>query len=251
MGRLDDRTVIVIGGAQGIGRGCALAAAAEGAHVVVGDLNAAGAHDVAAEATGRGARAIGMQTDVVERAQVDALVDAALTEFGQVDGLVNLAYFHKGPSPVTELSIDDLTRELHVDVVGCLVAMQAVYPYLRGRGGSIVNFSSSAGVEGLADRAAYSAAKAAVRLLSRTAALEWGRDDVRVNTVCPFSMSESLAAAVAAGTVDQAHLDSVSPLGRPGDPERDIGAGVAFLLSDDARYVTGQTLALDGGGLAL
>jgi NAD(P)-dependent dehydrogenase (short-subunit alcohol dehydrogenase family) len=106
-------------------------------------------------------------------------------------------------------------------------------------------------VEGLADRAAYSAAKAAVRILSRTAALEWGRDDVRVNTVCPFSMSEGLRAAVEAGTVDRAQLDSISPLGRPGDPERDIGAGVAFLLSDDARYVTGQTLALDGGGLAL
>ena len=183
-----------------------------------------------------------MRTDVVEREQVDALVQTALGEFGQVDGLVNLAYFHKGPSPVAELSVDDLTRELHVDVVGCLIAMQAVYPHLRGRGGSIVNFSSGAGVEGLAERAAYSAAKAAVRLLSRTAALEWGREDIRVNTVCPFAMSESLAAAVAAGTVDQAHLDAVSPLGRPGDPERDIGAGVAFLLSDDARYVTGQTI---------
>ncbi len=129
--------------------------------------------------------------------------------------------------------------------------MQAVYPHLRERGGSIVNFSSSAGVEGLADRAAYSAAKAGVRLLSRTAALEWGRDQIRVNTVCPFSMSESLAAAVAAGTVDQAHLDGVSPLGRPGDPEHDIGAGVAFLLSDDSRYLTGHTIVLDGGGLAL
>jgi NAD(P)-dependent dehydrogenase (short-subunit alcohol dehydrogenase family) len=251
MGRLDGKTVIVIGGAQGIGRGCVLAAASEGAHVVVGDLNEAGARDVAKEASARDTRAIGMGVDVVEREQVDALVSTALDEFGGLDGLVNLAYWHDGPSPLAELSPDSLARELHVDVVGCLVAMQAVHPHLRARGGSIVNFSSSAGVEGLAERAAYSAAKAGVRLLSRTAALEWGRDQIRVNTVCPFSMSESLAAAVAAGTVDQAHLDSVSPLGRPGDPEHDIGAGVAFLLSDDARYVTGQTVALDGGGLAL
>lgn len=250
MGRLDDKTVIVIGGAQGIGRGCVLASAAEGAHVIIGDLNEDGARAVATEAAVRGSGAIGMRVDVVEREQVDALVDTARAEFGHVDGLVNLAYWHDGPAPIAELSAASLARELHVDVVGCLVAMQAVYPHLRERGGSIVNFSSTAGVEGLAERSAYSAAKAGVRLLSRTAALEWGREQIRVNTVCPFSMSESLAAAVAAGTVDQAHLDSVSPLGRPGDPERDIGAGVAFLLSDDARYVTGQTIALDGGGLA-
>ncbi len=97
----------------------------------------------------------------------------------------------------------------------------------------------------------YAAAKAAIRNLSRTTALEWGADGIRVNCVCPFAMSPSLIEAVQAGTVDQAQLDAVSPLGRPGDPELDIGAGVAFLLSDDARYVTGQTFMLDGGGLAL
>src|SRR6266545_1460907 len=199
MGRLDGKTILVIGGAQGIGRGCVLAAAAEGAHVVIGDLNERGAAEVAADATARGARAVGMAGDVVGR----------------------------------------------------LIAMQAVYEELRAHGGSIVNFSSGAGVEGLAGRAAYSSAKAAVRLMSRTAALEWGAEGIRVNCVCPFAMSPSLADAVRAGTVDQAQLDAVSPLGRPGDPERDIGAGVAFLLSDDARYVTGQTFMLDGGGLAL
>jgi NAD(P)-dependent dehydrogenase (short-subunit alcohol dehydrogenase family) len=251
MGRLEGKTVIVIGGAQGIGRGCVLAAAAEGARVVVGDINEAGATEVAAAASARGATAIAGAVDVVDRATVDALVALALDQYGQLDGLVNLAYWHKGAVPLAELDADDLARELHVDVVGCLVAMQAVYPHLNERGGSIVNFSSAAGVEGLAERAAYSAAKAGVRLLSRTAALEWGRHQIRVNTVCPFSMSESLAAAVAAGTVDQAHLDGVSPLGRPGDPEHDIGAGVAFLLSDDSRYLTGHTIALDGGGLAL
>jgi NAD(P)-dependent dehydrogenase (short-subunit alcohol dehydrogenase family) len=251
MGRLDGKTVVVIGGAQGIGRGCALAAAEEGAHVVVGDLNDAGARETAAAASARGPLALGVQADVVARDQVDALVAHAIEQFGRVDGLVNLAYWHAGPVPIAELSAETLGRELEVDVVGCLVAMQAVYPHLRERGGSIVNFSSSAGVEGMADRGAYSAAKAGVRLLSRTAALEWGRDQIRVNTVCPFAMSEGLRAAVDAGTVDREQLDTISPLGRPGDPERDIGAGVAFLLSDDARYVTGHTIALDGGGLAL
>jgi NAD(P)-dependent dehydrogenase (short-subunit alcohol dehydrogenase family) len=251
MGRLDGKTILVIGGAQGIGRGCVLAAASEGAHVVIGDLNERGAIEVAADATARGARAVGVAGDVVDRESVDAMVAIARTEFGGLDGLVNLAYAHDGPSPLAELSTESLTRELHVDVVSCLIAMQAVYDELRAGGGSIVNFSSGAGVEGMAGRAAYSSAKAAVRLLSRTAALEWGAEGIRVNCVCPFAMSPSLADAVKAGTVDQAQLDAVSPLGRPGDPELDIGAGVAFLLSEDARYVTGQTFMLDGGGLAL
>ncbi len=187
MGRLDGKSIIVIGGAQGIGRGCVLAAAAEGARVIVGDLNEDGAHDVAEEAIRLGARTrSGCAPTSSTRDQVDALVQTALGEFGQLDGLVNLAYFAQGrrrrwPSSRS----DDLTRELHVDVVGCLVAMQAVYPHLRGRGGSIVNFSSGAGVEGLAERAAYSAAKAAVRLLSRTTALEWGRDQIRVEHGVP------------------------------------------------------------------
>jgi NAD(P)-dependent dehydrogenase (short-subunit alcohol dehydrogenase family) len=107
MGRLEGKSVIVIGGAQGIGRGCVLAAAAEGAHVVVGDINDRGAHEVAAEASGRGATAVGSAVDVVDRATVDELVALALDAYGQLDGLVNLAYWHKGAVPLAELEPDD------------------------------------------------------------------------------------------------------------------------------------------------
>lgn len=251
MGRLDGKAILIIGGAQGIGRGCALAAATEGAQLVVGDLNEAGARSVAEEATARGTQAVGRGGDVVDRNSVDALVATAVDEFGHLDGLVNLAYLHDDPVPVVELSVESLRRELEVDVIGCLVAMQAAYPALRESRGSVVNFSSGAGVEGLAGRPAYSTAKAAIRTLSRTTALEWGADGIRVNCVCPFALSPSLAAARDAGTVDAAYLDGLSPLGRIGDPELDIGAAVAFLLSDDARYFTGQTVMLDGGSMSL
>src|ERR1700730_6577389 len=105
MGRLDDKAILIIGGAQGIGRGCALAAATEGAQLVIGDLNEAGAHEVAKEASARGARAVGLRGDVVDRASVDAMVAAAVDAFGHLDGLVNLAYRHDDPVPVAELSV--------------------------------------------------------------------------------------------------------------------------------------------------
>jgi NAD(P)-dependent dehydrogenase (short-subunit alcohol dehydrogenase family) len=251
MGRLDGKTVLVIGGAQGIGRGCALAAASEGANLVVGDVSADDAQATAADARSRGARTVGMAVDVVEGEQVDAMVAAALAEFGAIDGLVNTAFLKADVVPLAEMSLDTLLRELQVDVVGCVRAMQAVYPHLRGKGGSIVNFSSGAGILGSEGRGGYSAAKAAIRGLSRTAALEWGVDNVRVNSVCPFSLSPSLQASIDAGTLDRTLLESTNPLRRIGDPELDIAPGVVFLLSDDARYVTGQTVALDGGVLSL
>jgi NAD(P)-dependent dehydrogenase (short-subunit alcohol dehydrogenase family) len=250
MGRLDGKTVLVIGGAQGIGRGCVLTAAAEGANLVVGDLNERGALAVAEEATARGAHAIGMAADVVDVAQVEAMVTTALDRFGTVDGLVNLAFAPTESTPLAQMPLHSLERELHVDVVGCVLAMQAVYPHLRGRGGSIVNFSSGAGVDGVPGRGGYSAAKAAIRIVSRVAALEWGRENIRVNSVCPYSMTPSYEAAIEREDLDRELLAAHVPLGRVGDPETDIGPGVAFLLSDDARYITGQTLALDGGALS-
>jgi NAD(P)-dependent dehydrogenase (short-subunit alcohol dehydrogenase family) len=247
MGRLDGKTVLVIGGAQGIGRGCALAAATEGANLVVGDVNEQGARATADDAIARGTRAIGQAVDVAERTELDGMIAAALREFGAIDGLVNTAFANTDASPLAELPVEVLERQLRVDVIGCVLAMQAIYPFLRERGGSIVNFSSSAGVHGQPGLAGYSATKAAIRAVSRTAALEWGGEAVRVNSICPFAMGPSIEHSIEEGYLDREQLDRASPLGRIGDPEHDIGPGVVFLLSDDARYVTGQTFALDGG----
>ena len=251
MGKLDGKTVLIIGGAQGIGRGSVLAVASEGANLVVGDINGDGALTTAADARGRGACGVGMTVDVVDHAQVDAMVAAALAEFGAIEGLVNVAFLRTDVVPVEDMSLDTFARELQVDVVGCLLAMQAVFPHLRERGGSIVNFSSGAGVHGIPGRSGYSAAKAAIRLLSRTAALEWGGLGIRVNSVCPWSLSPSLEESLRSGALSGVDIAKAAPLGRIGDPEADIGVGVTFLLSDDSRYMTGQTVALDGGSLAL
>ena len=217
--------------------------------MVVGDIDTDGARRTADEVVARGGHALGLAVNVVDIGQVEAMITAAIEEFGAIDGLVNLAFYRTDPIPLMDMSLDALSRELHIDVVGCLLAMQAVQPHLRGRNGSIVNFSSSAGINGQPGLAGYSAAKAAIRGLSRTAALEWAREGVRVNAVCPFSLTPSLELSFKRGTLDRAVVEAHNPMGRIGDAETDIGPGVVFLLSDDSRYITGQTLPLDGGSL--
>jgi 2-hydroxycyclohexanecarboxyl-CoA dehydrogenase len=248
-GRLDTKVVIAFGAGQGIGRGCALVMASQGATVVVADINTDTAKSVVGEIEGRGARGAAAACDVTDRDQVQSAIEVAVGGFGRLDGIVNLAVVgSNGCGMLEDMRVEDLRTQLEITVVGMYNTMTLSLPHLKERGGSIVNFSSGAAIEGTAGLAAYAAAKQGVRGLGLAAANEWGAYQVRVNAVCPLAMSPSVPVYFSTRPEGEYEASMAKvPLGRYGDPEADIGGAVAFLMSDDARFVTGQTIMLDGG----
>jgi NAD(P)-dependent dehydrogenase (short-subunit alcohol dehydrogenase family) len=246
-GRLVGKVALTFGGGRGIGRGACLAMAEEGAAVVVADINAEGAASVADEIAQRGGGAIGAHCDVTDAAQVGAAISAAVRSFDRVDAVINLAYAGTTRGPLEALTADRLRRELEVSVVGMFTTMTLALPELKKTRGSVVNFSSGAALEGTPGLAGYAAAKQAVRGLTHAAAREWGPYGVRANSIVPLGMGPAVERFYAGDPDAFARSVSTIPLGRYGDPERDIGPAIAFLVSDDARYITGQTILLDGG----
>lgn len=250
-GRLQGKVAIVTGGGQGVGRGVALALARDGAAVAVVDRNPATAASVARELCDLGARSVAIECDVAERDQVAAAVGRSVDELGGVDILVNCAQAALPGVPFVDTTEADIDLCYRTGPVGTFHFMQACFQQLRERQGVVVNVGSAAGLEGRPGFAAYAAAKEAIRALTRVAAREWGRFQVRVNAISPAAMSPA-AEAYARDFPDrfQQSLAAI-PLGRMGDCEADIGRAVAALVSQDMRYVTGMTLMVDGGQYVL
>jgi 3-oxoacyl-[acyl-carrier protein] reductase len=242
---LTDQVAIVTGAARGIGRGIASVLAAEGARVVIGDVDGDAAERAAAELRRSGADALGVSCDVVDRASVEQLAAAALAIHGRIDILAANA----GIYPSTELAaIDDALwdRVMDINVKGALHAVQACTPAMLARGyGRIVLMSSITGpITGQVGYAHYGASKAALLGLMRSAAVELATSGVTVNAVMPGNIeTEGL------GETGDAHrrlmLSSI-PMGRFGTPE-DVGWAVRFLVAAESGYVTGQTVIVDGG----
>ncbi|GAA3305417.1 SDR family oxidoreductase [Dactylosporangium vinaceum] len=243
---LEGRAAIVTGAAQGIGRGIAQALTERGAAVLLVDHNA--------ETLARTTEALAGRTvaplvcDIREPGQAERIVAAAVEAFGRLDVLVNNAIATRAAGPFTEHSDEDYDLVFDTGPRATFRLMKAAFPHLVASGsGSVVNLGSSAGTEGQAGWATYAAAKEAVRGLSKVAATEWGAANVRVNVVCPFANSEG------AQLWEQYDPESFGaalakvPLKRIGDTRTDVGALVAFLASDDATYITGQTIMIDGG----
>lgn len=248
MPRLQGRVVIVTGGASGIGAACARRYAAEGARVVIGDLNEAGAMAVAQPLGGIAARC-----DHTDATQCRALVDLALQQFGAVDALHNNAGTG-WTGRFEDMPAEAARRLLEVGVMGPILMTQAALPALRRAvatgAGAILFTASGLGLHGRPMIAAYAAAKHAVLGLMRSLALELGPDGIRVNAVCPGIVDTPLVRATTRGwgPTDQV-LESfrlATPLRRVVQPE-DVAASAAFLLSDDARNLTGTALLVDGG----
>ena len=249
MGRLQDRVAIVTGAGQGIGRGIARRFAAEGASVVVAERDVAGGAAVVDELTRElGARAELVATDVTDKAQVAAMVERTVAAFGRVDVLVNNAWGGGSFCRLEHKSDADLRTALDVAVFAAFWAMQAVFPHMRRQGGGrIITLCSLNGVNAHMFTAEYNAAKEALRTLTRTAAREWGRHNILANVICPAAVTAPYELFRQFDPANAAALLKQNPLGRMGDPERDIGGVAVFLASDDAAYVTGNTIHADGG----
>ncbi|WP_329176317.1 SDR family oxidoreductase [Streptomyces decoyicus] len=244
--RLAGTTALVTGGGQGIGRGIALALAADGADVVVTGRTEKTLRAVVAEIEERGAAGHAVVGDVGQRDEVDRMVEATVRTFGGLDILVNNAQ-SVVQRPLAETSYEDLELSYRSGPLGTFHAMRAALPYLKRRGGSIVNLASSAALIGQEGFASYAMAKEAIRGLTRVAAREWGPYGIRVNAICPVSLSPGAAAYFEAHPEKHAEVLSEIPLGRLGDAEQDIGRAVVALADDGMRYLTGATLVLEGG----
>jgi hypothetical protein len=244
---LGGKVALVTGAGQGIGRGIALALAKAGADVVVLERNADSGARTADEIEQLDADAIAVVGDVRMRADCEAAVAAAVERFGGVDILVNNAQ-QVPAGPLDTCTDDDMYAAWESGALAAFRLMQLCHPLMTARGGgAIVNLASGAGTEGLAGLGAYAVAKEGIRALTKVAMLEWGVDNVRVNTICPWARSDHWD-----GLDDRARAARLrrNPLRRIGEPEADIGGVVVFLAGDAGSYVTGQTIHVDGGNMA-
>jgi 2-hydroxycyclohexanecarboxyl-CoA dehydrogenase len=241
VGTLEDKIAIVTGAGQGIGRAIADKLAAEGATVVVTDLDEASAKQTAAGLPG----AVAIRADVTDRQDVQAAVDRVMQQFGRVDVLVNNAGWDKA-SPFVDSDPADWDRAIAVNLYGVLHTCRAVLPIMAGQGGgAVVNLGSDAGRVGSSGEAVYSAAKGGVIAFTKSLAREMARHQVRVNCVCPGPTDTALFASFAGPKLREA-LTKAIPFRRLGQPA-DVANVVAFLASDQAAFVTGQTISVSGG----
>jgi NAD(P)-dependent dehydrogenase (short-subunit alcohol dehydrogenase family) len=249
MERLAGRVALVTGAASGIGLATAERLASEGAAVVVSDVQDGPGEAVAERIRGDGAQAVFQHHDVTEASSWQDTVDRALTEYGRLDILVNNAGIGD-IATIEATGIDDWERTIAVDQTGVFLGMKTAAAALKASGhGSIVNISSIFGASGgFGTSPAYHAAKGAVRILTKNAALHWAQEGVRVNSVHPGFIDTPMLKA-AKGTEFESGMIAFTPMGRLGRPE-EVAACVAFLAGDDASFITGSELYVDGGYLA-
>jgi NAD(P)-dependent dehydrogenase (short-subunit alcohol dehydrogenase family) len=243
------RVVIVTGASRGIGRGIALHLARQGARLAITGRRPDRLEAISAELDALGADYLAVPVNVADRDGSFDLVAQVVDRFGRVDGLVANAQTFRSVTPLAEVTEADMDLLLDTGPKGTLWGMQAVFPHMRDQGwGRIVTMGSHAGLQGAIGYAPYASAKEAVRALTRAAAREWGQYGIIVNCICPVSIAHRAPPAddPARVAVYKATFQDM-PLGRDGDAEHDIAPVVSFLLSDACRYVTGETLMVDGG----
>lgn len=248
MGKLEGKVALITGAGQGIGQGIALALAKEGAVIAVAGRTESKLHTTCGLLADIGARGEAVVCDVSKKDDITAAVDRTVELFGGIDILVNNANDCK-PGPLLSVLDEDFERSFATGPLATLRMMQASYPHMNSRGGGvIINMVTSATVRWDASNyGAYGSIKEGMRSLTRAAACEWGKDNIRVLNVAPHAKTPALQWWMDKNPEEAAAFVAGIPLGRVGDPETDIGRAVVFLVSEDAGYLTGATIPLDGG----
>ena len=249
MDRLKGKVAVITGAASGIGRATAIKFAGEGAAVVIADLNVEGGESAVRDCKENAGRAVFQKTDVSAEAEIKALVARAIKEFGRLDVIYNNAGIGGAVGPLEEISVEDWDKSQAVLLRGVFLGMKHAVPEMRKvGGGSIISTASVAGIRGFKGLHAYCAAKAGVVNLTRSAALEFAKDKIRVNCICPGGINTPILHRNQPGVkeVMEQWMAKAQPIPRAGHPE-DIAGMALYLASDDSEFVTGQAMIVDGG----
>lgn len=248
MKRLQDNVTIITGGGKGIGFGMACAFAREGSNLVITGRNEARLEDAKKRLENEyDVKVLALVADGADEAKIKEVITKTIETFGKINTLINNAQASKSGLSLIEHTKEDFDLAINSGLYATFFYMREAFPYLKESKGSVINLASGAGMYGKPGQSSYGAAKEGIRGLSRVAATEWGPDGVRVNIIAPLAMTESLSEwKEAYPELFQKTIHGI-PLGRFADPMQDIGRVAVFLASDDASYITGETITLQGG----
>lgn len=248
MGRLSGKVAIITGAALGMGAAEAKLFAKEGAKVVATDIKDDVLQEVINEIKASGGEAIGLKHNVVSEEEWKSVIQIAVDTYGKVDILVNNAGI-ASPKTMTQMDMAEWNKVMDINLNGCVLGMKYVIPEMqKAGGGSLINISSIGGIVGMAGSSPYTAAKGALRALSKSAAVEYGKDKIRVNSVHPGIIETPMTADTFTDALP--FYKTFTQLPYFGQPE-DVAYGVLFLASDESRFMTGAELVIDGGWTAL
>lgn len=248
MGKMQKKVVIVTGGGRGIGFGISTAFAKEEANLVLTGRTAA-TLEAARESLEKeyGIKVLTVTADGADEAAIQNVMKKAIETYGRIDVVVNNAQASKSGVMLTDHTKEDFDLAIMSGLYATFFYMREAFPYLKETQGSVINFASGAGLAGRPGQASYAAAKEGIRGLSRVAATEWAGFGINVNVICPLAMTEGLEKWKEDYPDLYAKTIQGIPMGRFADPEKDIGRLCVFLASDDASYLTGETITVQGG----